>query len=104
MNNAGILHAKPFLDFKASEIKKQIEVNVYSQIFMLQEFLPELLDRDHGHVVSMCSMAGVQGTPYMTTYCASKFAVKGIMDALFLELRQDRPKSKVHKSVRCMTQ
>ena len=68
MNNAGILHAKPFLDFKPSEVRKQIEVNVYSQVFMLQDFLSELLERHHGHVVSMCSMAGVQGTPYMTTY------------------------------------
>ena len=35
----------------------------------------------------MSSMAGITGTPNLVPYCSSKFAVKGLMDALFLELR-----------------
>ena len=43
----------------------------------------------------MSSMAGITGTPNLVPYCASKFALRGMMEALFLELRQDRPESKV---------
>ena len=48
-----------------------------------------------GHIVCMSSMAGITGTPNLVPYCASKFALRGMMEALFLELRQDRPESKV---------
>ena len=44
-------------------------------------------------------MAGVTGTPNLVPYCASKFALKGMMDALYLELRAQRPDSKVRPSL-----
>ena len=94
-NNAGIMPARPFLKFKPEEVEKIFNVNVFSQYWMLQEFLPDFLAADYGHIVSMSSMAGVTGTPYLVPYCSSKFAVKGLMDALFMELRQDHPNSRV---------
>ena len=95
INNAGIMPAKPLLDFKPEEVEKIFAVNVYSQFWTLFEYLPGFIERDSGHIVSMCSMAGITGTPYLAPYCASKFAIKGLMDALFFEMRQDRPESKV---------
>jgi len=71
-------------------------VNVFSQFWCIYEFLPRMLSLDMGHIVCMSSMAGITGTPNLVPYCASKFALKGMMEALFLELRQDRPESKVH--------
>ena len=62
-------------------------VNVYSQFWTLFEFLPEFLEANYGHVVAMSSTAGVTGTPNLTAYCATKYAIKGLMDALYLEHR-----------------
>ena len=80
--------AKPFLNFSSSDIENIFRVNVFSQYWTLQEFLPDMI-KAKGHVVSICSVAGVQGTPYLVPYCSSKFALKGLMDALFFEIRKD---------------
>jgi short-subunit dehydrogenase len=42
-------------------------VNVYSQFWTLFEFLPDFIERNSGHVISMASTAGVTGTPNLVT-------------------------------------
>ena len=49
---------------------------------MVRAFLPRMLEMDKGSVVSLCSIAGHAGAPHMVPYSASKFAVKGMMEAL----------------------
>ena len=61
----------------------------------MKEFLPRMISINKGHIVSMSSMAGITGTPNLVPYCASKFAVKGFMDALFLEVRASSPESNI---------
>lgn len=48
-----------------------------------------MINRNHGHIVALSSMAGMVGLPYLVPYCASKFAVRGLMEALHEELRED---------------
>jgi len=95
VNNAGIMPCKPFLNFSEKEVEKIFSVNVYSQYWTVFEFLPRMISLDRGHIVSLSSIAGITGTPNLVPYCSSKFAVKGFMDALFLELRSSYPDSKV---------
>jgi len=87
-NNAGIMPCKPFLRHNELEIEHVFAVNVYSQFWTLIEFLPDFLEQKRGHIVSMSSTAGRTGTPHLTAYCSTKYAVRGLMDALLLELRQ----------------
>lgn len=42
---------------------------------------------NHGHIVALSSCAGLIGFRNLVPYCASKFAVRGLMEALFEELR-----------------
>ena len=63
---------------------------------MIREFLPSMVEKDKGSLVSMCSIAGHAGCPYMVPYSASKFAVKGMMEALHQELRAQSPENKIH--------
>jgi NAD(P)-dependent dehydrogenase (short-subunit alcohol dehydrogenase family) len=78
INNAGIMPAAPFLDFGEGEsIRRIFNVNVLSQFWMLYEFLPEMLHNGcGGHVVSVCSVAGITGVPYLVPYCSSKHAIR----------------------------
>ena len=46
---------------------------------MMQKFLPAMINLNEGSIVSMCSIAGHMGTPYMVPYSASKHGVKGDM-------------------------
>ena len=63
---------------------------------MVRAFLPRMLEMDKGSVVSLCSIAGHAGAPHMVPYSASKFAVKGMMEALHQELRAERPGNDIH--------
>ena len=43
----------------------------------VKAFLPEMLEKDHGHIVSIASSAGLVGVNGLADYCASKFAAVG---------------------------
>ena len=45
-----------------------------------------MLEKDHGHIVTIASMAGFVGIPKLVDYCSSKFAAVGFDEALRLEL------------------
>jgi len=94
-NNAGIMPCKPMLSYSEKEIEKIFAVNVFSQYWTVMELLPRMISINKGHIVAMSSMAGVTGTPNLVPYCSSKFAVKGFMDALYLEMRASRPDSNI---------
>lgn len=49
-------------------------------------FLPDMITKNAGHVVSISSCAGLFGSGGLTDYCASKFAVRGFHESLMLEL------------------
>jgi len=43
----------------------------------MRAFLPSMVEKNHGHVVAISSVAGFFGAPYGTLYCPSKFAIRG---------------------------
>ncbi|XP_011692756.1 PREDICTED: uncharacterized protein LOC105452902 [Wasmannia auropunctata] len=87
INNAGIGLFKPFLNQSFDEISRLTHVNIMGHYWTLQAFLPSMIDKNHGHVVAVSSIGGLFGAPYATTYCATKFAVGAIMEAVSEELR-----------------
>ncbi|XP_013183981.1 17-beta-hydroxysteroid dehydrogenase 13 [Amyelois transitella] len=89
INNAGIMPCKALRDTSEKEIRALFEVNIIAHFWLLQTFLPAMMERNHGHIVAMSSMAGVMGLRNLVPYCATKFAVRGMMEALHEELRED---------------
>lgn len=87
VNNAGIMPQHDFLQHTEKEIRSIIEINLVSHFWMFQAFLPKMIERNHGHIVAMSSMAGVMGFQNLVPYCGSKFAVRGVQEALSEELR-----------------
>ena len=47
-----------------------------------------MMERNEGHIVTISSSAGLHGTPYLSDYSASKFALSGLHESLSLELRE----------------
>lgn len=88
VNNAGVAMCQGLLTLKHSDIRRTFDVNTLSQFWTVKYFLPSMKDRGSGHIVSIASVAGLLGSPFMTDYCASKFAVLGFMYALEEELYQ----------------
>ena len=54
------------------------QVNTLAHFWTLKAFLPSMLEKNAGHVVTIASSAGLSGTPGLVDYCASKFAAVGM--------------------------
>ena len=52
----------------------------------IREFLPNMLQRKHGHIVSIASIAGSTGLAGTVDHCSSKLAAVGFMESLRREL------------------
>ena len=87
-------------DSSDSMIKKVMEVNTMSHFWTIREFVPAMLERNSGSVVAIASMAGMVGTANLNDYCASKFAVVGLMESLSGQVYNEG-KTGVHCSVIC---
>jgi NAD(P)-dependent dehydrogenase (short-subunit alcohol dehydrogenase family) len=85
MNNAGIASGGDVLDAPMSEWRHLFEVNVLSVVRGTQLFLPAMLKRGSGHVVSTASFAGLAGAPGLMTYGVSKAAVVAFSEQLRAE-------------------
>lgn len=87
VNNAGIMPCHRFFTYTEAEIQKLFGINVYAHIWLLQNLLPDMIEKNHGHVITLSSMAGVIGIENLAPYCATKFAVRGMMESLHEEIR-----------------
>lgn len=88
VNNAGIVSGKNLLDLSDQEIERTFQVNTLALFWTVRAFLPSMLERDSGHLVTIASAAGLAGTARLTDYCASKFAAVGFDEAVRMELQQ----------------
>jgi all-trans-retinol dehydrogenase (NAD+) len=82
INNAGIVTGRKFLDCNDQAIEKTMQVNSVAHFWTTKAFLPYMLDRNHGHIVSVASMAGLFGVSGLCDYSASKFAAVGFNESL----------------------
>ncbi len=91
VNNAGIAVAGPAAYINLDEVKRQMDINVYGPIRVIQAFLP-LLGTDHsrsgprGRIINMSSVAGKISSPFMSPYAMSKHALEALSESLRREL------------------
>ena len=86
VNNAGIAVAGPLEYLTIESFRRQLDVNVTGQVAVTQAALP-LLRTAKGRIVFMGSIGGRMATPFLGPYCASKFALEAIADAMRVELQ-----------------
>ncbi|XP_014088374.1 17-beta-hydroxysteroid dehydrogenase 13 [Bactrocera oleae] len=95
VNNAGIMPCHPILEHTETEIRTMYEINVLAHFWIIQAFLPDMLVRNEGHFVALSSCAGIFGVPNLVPYCGTKYAVRGLMEALSEELRHKNPQNNI---------
>jgi 3-oxoacyl-[acyl-carrier protein] reductase len=88
INNAGFGLFKSVADLSAEEFDRVLATNLRGVFLMTQAVLPGMKNRRNGTVVSISSLAGRNGFAGGAAYCASKFGVRGLMQSLFLEVRE----------------
>ncbi|XP_060663776.1 17-beta-hydroxysteroid dehydrogenase 13 [Drosophila nasuta] len=95
VNNAGIMPCHPLLEHTEQETRLMYDINVLAHFWIIQAFLPDMVERNEGSIVALSSCAGLFGLPNLVPYCGTKFAVRGYMAALAEELRLKNPQTNV---------
>jgi len=85
VNSAGIALSGPLELLPLDRLREQLEVNSVAPIALVQA-LAEPLRQARGRVVNLSSVSGRNSLPFLGPYCASKFALEALSDALRVEL------------------
>ena len=83
---AGIGSSGPIDTFASSEMKRLMDINFMGTFHSIQQALPAMRHQGSGHFVCLSSVAGKLGNPFLSGYCASKWAVRGFTSAVRAEL------------------
>ena len=84
--NAGYGVEGVFEETPLAVMREQFATNVYGVAATLQAALPGMRARRAGHLMAVTSMGGLMAVPGMSAYCASKFAVEGMLESLRQEV------------------
>ncbi len=87
--NAGVLSMNPLTELTLGEFRRTLDVNVLGTFLTFKHALPHLRAAGGGALLCTASQAGVHGYPDLSAYCASKFAVVGMVESLAQELAGD---------------
>lgn len=87
INNAGFGMRKPLIDAPADLFEAMMRTNYLGAVYCTRQVLPAMVEQRSGHIVNISSVAGIIGTPNMSGYCATKFALMGLTESLYHELR-----------------
>jgi NAD(P)-dependent dehydrogenase (short-subunit alcohol dehydrogenase family) len=85
-NNAGIAGVGDAWTDSIDLWRRVLDVNVLGVVHGIRAALPVMQQQGVGHIVSTASHAGLNGAPGIAPYVASKHAVVGLSESLFLEL------------------
>lgn len=88
VNNAGMMGSSRVLEGDVSEWEQMIDINVKGVLYGIHSVLPDMLEKQRGHIVNIASDSGFEVTERLTVYCATKFAVRAISTGMEKELAQ----------------
>lgn len=89
INNAGILRAGRLVEVPLEQHHLTIDINVKGVINGCAAAYPYLKATPGSGVINVCSASAIYGQPEIASYSASKFAVRGLTEALELEWRKE---------------
>ncbi|NXG78492.1 DHB1 dehydrogenase, partial [Baryphthengus martii] len=85
--NAGVGLMGPLETCSDQAMKTVFDVNLFGAIRTIQAFLPAMKRRRAGRIIISSSIGGLQGLPFNSVYCASKFALEGLCESLAIVLQ-----------------
>lgn len=93
INNAGLGIFGAIDEISPDDWEMMINTNINGIFYLTRTVVPFMKRKStHSHIINVASVAGLMGNPNISGYNATKFAVRGMSDALFKELRYDRIK------------
>ena len=95
INNAGLSVLGTFEETPVADFDRVMAVNFGGVVSGCRHVLPHLKDRPQAWIVNISSVFGMMGYPGQSAYNASKFAVRGLSEAMHLELKISHPAIRV---------
>jgi len=95
VNSAGYGKYGSFVSTPIEEWDRMWMVNVRGTVLVTQAILPSMIAVNNGHVVNISSIHGIHTAANASAYCATKFAVTGMTEALAKELWKEGIKCSV---------
>lgn len=89
VNNAGVLLPAPVTDLRTRDLETMLRVNLFGALYVMQEAVRHMRQRGHGSIVNVASLAGRRGISPFGGYCATKFALIGLTEALRTEIHNE---------------
>jgi NAD(P)-dependent dehydrogenase (short-subunit alcohol dehydrogenase family) len=86
VNSAGIAIPDRVETMPPEDLERMMSVNLMGTLHSMQAVLPPMRAAGAGSIVNIASLAGRRGMPPLGAYCATKFAVVGLTEALRVEL------------------
>ncbi len=80
VNNAGIFLQGTVLEEDENQLRRQMEVNVFSAHTMSKIIAAKMQTQEHGHIINICSIAGLEAYGGGSSYSISKYAMLGMSD------------------------
>ena len=86
LNNAALInHNAPLWEISADEFSRVIDVNIKGPATMIRHLVPAMMKRGSGVIVNFSSGWGRSTSPEVAPYCATKFAMEGMSQAMSQE-------------------
>lgn len=94
VNNAGVARGKTILETTEKDLRFTFDVNTFAHYNTVKEFLPSMINKNHGMIVTVASYAAWLAVPSMVDYAMSKAAANAFHEGLSAELktRYDAPR------------
>ena len=86
-NNAGVALVADVATMSDEDLHWLVDINLWGVVNGCRAFLPHLEDSGQGHIVNVSSLFGIMGVARQSSYCATKYAVRGLSESLWEELR-----------------
>jgi NADP-dependent 3-hydroxy acid dehydrogenase YdfG len=87
-NNAGILRMGHFEDVPLAVHRKTVDVNINGILNCIHTCLPILKQTTDSHIINMSSASAFFGIPELSSYSATKFAVRSLTESLNIEFER----------------
>ncbi len=86
INNAGMGVMAPMTTVPMAKVRASFDVNVFGMVEMCQSVAPGMIERGHGRIINVSSVAGKLASPLTSPYCMTKHAVEAFTVSLRGEL------------------
>ena len=88
INNAGVIQVGPLEHMTEQDFENAMATHFWGPLHLMFEIVPSMRRRSFGRIVNVASIGGRIAVPHLAPYCASKFALVGLSDAVRTELEQ----------------